>query len=95
MWQAKDREITIIASQHDTTRNLHDVMEHMASNARNLEHLQTKVDLKHNLSLDERETAARSRDEQLTSKLSRKVAPGSCKLDNCSHDFHSCLKDIL
>ncbi len=50
-------------------RNLQAVVTQLSDNARELSDLQTKVETRHAHSLDERETAAKARDEQLKSKF--------------------------
>lgn len=63
--RAKELEVEAVASQHSTSRSLHDVIERISENARGLNELQSQVHIKHNLSLDERENAARAREEQV------------------------------
>lgn len=59
-------------------RSLVQAVSMIQSNARDLGELQKKVDSWHNMGLDEREIAIRSKDEQLKSKLYSIYLFGCC-----------------
>lgn len=59
-------------------RSLVQAVSMIQSNARDLGELQKKVDSWHNMGLDEREIAIRSKDEQLKSKLYSIYLFGGC-----------------
>ncbi|XP_065921782.1 fas-binding factor 1 homolog isoform X2 [Magallana gigas] len=63
--KAKDQQIEAAMTSNDTTKSLVQAVSMIQSNARDLGELQKKVDSWHNMGLDEREIAIRSKDEQL------------------------------
>ncbi|XP_078317344.1 fas-binding factor 1 homolog isoform X2 [Crassostrea virginica] len=63
--KAKDQQIEAAITSHETTKSLVQAVSMIQNNARDLGELQKKVDSWHNMGLDEREIAIRSKDEQL------------------------------
>ncbi|KAL5017874.1 hypothetical protein ScPMuIL_003596 [Solemya velum] len=62
---AKDQQIDVVASSHDTTRSLHAAVQLIQTNSLDLGELQKKMDGFHSLGLDDREISIRAKDEQL------------------------------
>ncbi|XP_056020112.1 fas-binding factor 1 homolog isoform X2 [Ostrea edulis] len=63
--KAKDQQIEAAITSHETTKSLVQAVSMIQNNAKDLGELHQKVDSWHNMGLDEREIAIRSKDEQL------------------------------